>query len=161
MASFFLNLYSKLSSVILLTLKSEIDFIFYNDVALDLPIQLQCLVDKTLGCLENINLEIVGQSSPMKKIFLKILQNLESICAGVCFLINCRLKASNFIKKVSQHKCYPVNFSKCITKLMSTWRKVSLYPIYCSFIWCNYIRIINKKMLLIRLQTQIQIRYDF
>ena len=72
---------------------------FYIDVDLDLPKQLQCavdktlccleninLVDKTLCCLENINLEVVALSSCMKKMFLSIFQNWENTCAGVSFL---------------------------------------------------------------------------
>ena len=59
---------------------------FYVDVDLDLPKQLQCLVDKTLCCLENINLEVVALSSSMKKMFLSIFQNWENTCAGVSFL---------------------------------------------------------------------------
>ena len=31
-----------------------------------------------------------------------------------------------------------------IARLISTWRKVCLTPIYCSFIWFNYVRIINQ-----------------
>ena len=78
---------SKLSSVIYLTLKSQIDFIFCIDVALDLPQQLYCLVDKTQSCLENIYLEGVTQSSSMKKVSLKFSQNLENTSAEVSFLI--------------------------------------------------------------------------
>ena len=59
---------------------------FHTDVDLDLPKQLQCLVDKTLCCLENINLEVVALSSSMKKMFLSIFQNWENTCAGVSFL---------------------------------------------------------------------------
>ena len=32
-----------------------------------------------------------------------------------------------------------------IAKLISTWRNVWWYPIYCTFIWFNYIRIKNKR----------------
>ena len=61
-----------------LTIKSQIDFIFYIDAVLDLAEQLQCLVDETLSCLENMYLEEVAQSTPMKKIFLKTLQIFEN-----------------------------------------------------------------------------------
>ena len=74
----------KTPSVIYLTIKSQTDFIFCIDVALDLP-QLQCLVNNRLSCLENIYLEVVAQSSSMKMLFLKILRNLENNCAGVSF----------------------------------------------------------------------------
>ena len=50
-------------------MKSQIDFVFYIDTAFDLPKQLQCLVVKTLICLENIYLEGVAQSSSVKKLF--------------------------------------------------------------------------------------------
>ena len=61
---------------IYLTIESQIDFTFYTDVPLNLPKQLQYLVDGTLSCLEIIYLEVVVQSSPMKKVFLKTLQNM-------------------------------------------------------------------------------------
>ena len=61
------------------------DFMFYADVDLDLLKRLQCLVDKTLCCLENIYLEVVALSSSLKKMFLNISQNLENTCAGVSF----------------------------------------------------------------------------
>ena len=57
------------------------------DVAFDIPKQLQGLVNKTLSCLENIYFEVVAQSFSKKKVFLKILQNLEDTCAWVFFLI--------------------------------------------------------------------------
>ena len=65
----------------------------YNDIDLDLPKQLQYLVDKTLCCLENIYLEVVALSSSMKNLFLNIFQNLENTCAGVSFLM--KLQARN------------------------------------------------------------------
>ena len=49
----------------------QIDFIFFIDIALDLPKQLQCFLDKTLSCLDNVYLEVATQSSSMKKAFLK------------------------------------------------------------------------------------------
>ena len=73
--------------MIVLNYKKSIHLIFYNDVALDLPKRLQCLVDKRLSCLENIYLEVVAQSSLMKKVFFKTLQNFENTCAGVSFLM--------------------------------------------------------------------------
>ena len=79
---FFLILCLKFFSVILRNFKSQIDFTFYVDVALDLPKQFQCLADQTKNCLENVYLKVVAQSSPMKKVFLKTLKNLENTCAG-------------------------------------------------------------------------------
>ena len=46
-----------------LTIKSQIDLIFYADLALDLPKQLQCLVDKKQIYFMKIYLELVVQSS--------------------------------------------------------------------------------------------------
>ena len=70
-------------------------------------------------------------------------------------------RRNNCIKKGPWHGCCPVNFAKfsrtpilwntCkrlllyIGRLISTWRKVFFYYIYCSFIWFNYIRITNKE----------------
>ena len=68
----------------------------YNDIDLDLPKQLQYLVDKTLCCLENIYLEVVALTSSMKKMFLNIFQNLENTCAGVSFLIKLQTKSVQF-----------------------------------------------------------------
>ena len=76
-----------------LTVKIKIDLIFYIKVAFDFLKQFQCLVDKTLSCVESKYLEVVAQSSSMKIIFLEISQNLENTCAGVSFLI--KLKAGN------------------------------------------------------------------
>ena len=56
-----------------LTKKIQIDFNFYISVLLNLPKKLQCSIDKTLNYLENMYLEVVTQSSSMKKLFLKIL----------------------------------------------------------------------------------------
>ena len=77
----FLNLCSKLLPVIFCNKKKPNWLYFLYDVALDLPKQLQFLVGKTI-CLENVYLEVVAQSSSMKKLFLKILQNLENTCAA-------------------------------------------------------------------------------
>ena len=66
---------------------------FYIDVDLDLGKQLQCLVDKTLCCLENIYSEVVDLSSSMKTRFLNIFQNLENTCAGVSFLIKLQARS--------------------------------------------------------------------
>ena len=49
-----------------LSIKSQTDFIFYIDIALDLPKHLWCWVDKTLSCLENIYLDTVSLVSSMK-----------------------------------------------------------------------------------------------
>ena len=66
---------------------------FYIDVDLDLPMQVQCLVDKTLCSLENIYLKVVALSSSMKKMFLNIFQNLENTCAEVSFLIKLKVRS--------------------------------------------------------------------
>ena len=49
------------------TLKCQIGFIFYKNIVLDFPKQLQCLEDKTLSYLENIYLEVVAKNSSMRK----------------------------------------------------------------------------------------------
>ena len=66
---------------------------FYIDVDLDLDKQLQCLVDKTLCCLENIYSEVVDLSSSMKTRLLNNFQNLENTCAGVSFLIKLQARS--------------------------------------------------------------------
>ena len=51
-----------------------------------------------------------------KWVFLKVLQpSQENACAGVSFLINCRLKARNLVKKILQHRCFYVKFAKFFT----------------------------------------------
>ena len=70
-----------------LTKKIQIDFNFYISVLLNFPQKLQCSIDKRLNYLENMYLEVVTQSSSMKKLFLKILQKLENTCDSVSFLI--------------------------------------------------------------------------
>ena len=70
-----------------LTKKIQIDFNFYISVLLNFPKKLQCSIDKRLNYLENMYLEVVTQSSSMKKLFLKILQKLENTCDSVSFLI--------------------------------------------------------------------------
>ena len=96
---FFLNLWSKLLSMISLNYKSEIDFTFHIDIDLDLPKQLQCLVDKTLNCLEKSYLEVVTQISSMKKMFLKIFENLKNACPGVSFSIKLQTGSLHVYKK--------------------------------------------------------------
>ena len=66
---------------------------FYIYVGLDLPKQLQCLVDETLCCLENLYLEKVTLSSSMKKILLNVFQNFENTCAEVSFLIKLQARS--------------------------------------------------------------------
>ena len=101
---FFLNLCSKLLSV-LANYKKSNWFYFLYWCSLRFPKQLQCLVYKTLRCLENIYLEVVAQSSSMKKVFLKILLNLERKCAGVSW------KPPTLFKN-DWHRRRPVNFEK-------------------------------------------------
>ena len=48
-----------------------------------------------------------------------------------------------------------------ITRLIPSWRKVCLKAICCSCILFNFIKTRDKKMLLIRLKIQNEIRYDF
>ena len=123
----FLNLYSKLSSLFLLTIKSQFYFISYIDVALDLPKQLQCLVDKTLSCLENIYLKVVTHSSSMKKVFLQNSQ--DNTCADVFFLIKLLVGGLQLYKKAPRHRCCPVNFVKFSRTpiLWSTCKRLLLY----------------------------------
>ena len=68
---------------------------------------------------------------------------------------------SNFIEKALRYWSFPVNYAKFLETLIlwnicewlllhiswiiSTWRKVSLYTIYCSFIWFNYVKSIRTK----------------
>ena len=66
---------------------------FYIDVGLDLPQQLQYLVNKTPCCLENIYLEVVVLSSSLKKMFLNIFQNLQNTCSGLSFLVKLQAKS--------------------------------------------------------------------
>ena len=68
---------------------------------------------------------------------------------------------TSHLKKGPRHRCCPMNFAKFSetpillkncerlflysTRLISKLIKVCLYPIYCLFIWFNYLRIMNKK----------------
>ena len=75
--------------MILLTVtrKYQSDFIFCIDLGLDLPQTIVVFDRQNTDYLESIYLEAVAQSSSMKKVFLKFLQNWESTCAGVSSLI--------------------------------------------------------------------------
>ena len=51
---------------------------------------------------------ITWRCSIKKEGFLKILKNLKE---NPCAIVTRMLKACNFIKKRSQHKCFPGNFA--------------------------------------------------
>ena len=75
--------------MILLTVirKYQSEFIFCIDLRLDLPKTIVVFGRENTDCLESIYIEVVAQSSSMKKMFLTFLQNWESTCAGVSSLI--------------------------------------------------------------------------
>ena len=106
--------------------------------------QLNCLVDNTLSCLENIYLELVAQSYPMKNVFLKILQNWTTLLkrgpgTGVVLwnLRNLLFEICYFVKHLRTAASV-----HCQATVISISRKVCLYLTYCSFK--------TKEMLLIR-----------
>ena len=59
----------------------------------------------------NKDSEAVARRCFVKKVFLEISQNSqENTCSRVSFLISCRLKAWNFIKKETLAQVFPTNF---------------------------------------------------
>ena len=95
-----------------LSIKSQTDFIFYIDIALDLPKHLWCWVDKTLSCLENIYLDIAW--SLLWKLLENLenlkLQNLEKTCAAVSFLIKLQAESLQLYQKETMEHVFSCEF---------------------------------------------------
>ena len=66
-------------------MKSQTDFIFNIDVDLDLPKLLQCLVDKTLCCLENIYLKSSRPELFYEKYLKDFSKSGNSLCRSLLF----------------------------------------------------------------------------
>ena len=80
--------------------------------------------------MENIHLEVVTQSSSIKKVFLKILQNLyEETCSIVwrCHVADWR--PQTLLKGGFQQRCYHMNFAKLPKTpiLWNTFERLLLY----------------------------------
>ena len=75
---------------------------------------LQKLMRKSGGQKQYVRMweaESVTRRCPVKKVFLKMLQNSqENTYARVSFLIKLQAYAGNFIKKRPWGRCFPVNF---------------------------------------------------
>ena len=140
---------------------------------MDLPKHFQCLVDQTL----RFSVAYRFRRCSYKKSVLKHFTGTH-LCRSLLYYKTTSWRPENLVKKELWHSCCPDNLTKLsrililwntckklllyIARIISTWRKVCLYPIYCSFIWFNYVRNIKtKEMLLIHLQIQNRIRYHF
>ena len=92
--------------MILLTIKRQVDFIFYIDAAYRYrsPQTNTVLSRPNTDPLKNTHLKIVAQSSSIKKVFLKVLQNFqEKTCSGVSFLIKLYVCLFPFTIKASPY----------------------------------------------------------
>ena len=67
--------------------KYQSEFLFCIDLRLDLLETIVVFGRQNTDCLESMYIEVVAQSSSMKKVFVTFLQNWESTCAGVSSLI--------------------------------------------------------------------------
>ena len=62
--------------------------------------------------------EVANGGVFLKKMFLKISQNSqENSCTRVSFLLKLQASGSTLLKKRLWHRCFPVNFAKCLRTL--------------------------------------------
>ena len=93
--------------------------IVFSPIFLDIKYDFQTFLHKiklTLVTLLQMKCRRSHLGCSMKKVFLKLLQNLqENTSARVSFLI--KLQASTLLKMRPWHKCFPVNFAKFLRTL--------------------------------------------
>ena len=142
---------------------------------IDLPKQFQCLADQTLRYFGEYTFRCSRPELIYKMASKKVYKMFMAKPVSESFLnkVTGPLLAT-LLKRRLRHRCCPDNFAKfsripvlwntCkqllfyIARLVSTWKKVSSYAIYCWFIWFNYARSMKTKEML---SISSQIRCNF